>query len=80
MDEADGRGQERKERERERKKTCFPSQRISPNVSLPPKTTIFSGIPACVLSEIIAFAENLGRWGLESEVTPSPAGTGKQLF
>ena len=42
--------------------------------------TVFSGIPACFLSEIIAFAENLGRWGLKSEVTPSRAGTGNNYF
>ena len=44
------------------------------------QTTGRPGIPACFLSEIIAFAENLGRWGLESEVTTSRAGTGNNYF
>ena len=42
--------------------------------------TDFSGIPACFLSEIIAFAENLGRWGLKSEVTSSRAVTRNNYF
>ena len=43
-------------------------------------TTIFSGIPACFLFEIIAFAEKLGKWGLKSEVSPSQAGMGSNYF
>ena len=42
--------------------------------------TIFSEIPACFLSVIIAFAENLGRWGLKSEVTLSRAVTRNNYF
>ena len=43
-------------------------------------TTDYSGIPACFLAKIIAFPENLGRWGLESEVSASRAGTGNNYF